>query len=51
MTNFEKIKSMTVEELIDKDILTCRCCTHFATDCDFNCEDKMKDWLNQEAEE
>ena len=55
MTNYEKIKQMTVEEMADFIILKddCECC-HYADDdaCDkFECRDGIKAWLEQEADE
>ena len=55
MTNFEKIKNMTVEEMVEFIILKddCECCKYADDDdaCDeFECRDGIKAWLEQEAE-
>lgn len=50
MTNFERIKNMTVDELAN--LLSCRCCIgHENKDkCLSNrCEDGIKEWLNQKV--
>ena len=57
MTNYEKIKQMTLDELAKTEILNCnpydnginkpKRCTRFDGDC-YACQ---KSWLKQEAEE
>ena len=50
MTNFEKIKQMTVEEMAECfGNVFCLC---EVLDCNYtNCSECMKNWLNQEVEE
>lgn len=55
MSNFEKIKKMSVEELAESFILDCNCCIYFepcieACDCDYDCKDGIKEWLESEVE-
>lgn len=54
MTNFEKIKSMTVEELVDEDVFDCKCCIYRDSEevC-WNgiCRSGIRKWLNKEVEE
>lgn len=57
MTNFEKIKSMSVDELAEKldDLFSCDHC-YFAEFCDENiegttCTGVLKEWLESEAKE
>ena len=57
MTNYEKIKAMSVEELADLlDYGECHCCAYYKTnspvDClDCVCKDGVKKWLESEVEE
>lgn len=51
MTNFEKIKNMSVEELADyiSVMLDCRCCP--ANCLNAECIVAIEQWLNSEVEE
>ena len=55
MTNFERIKAMTVEEMA-KELLVrtvCSCCIHFPAKekpCKYDCTEGRKQWLNSEAQ-
>ncbi|MCR5835987.1 MAG: hypothetical protein K6G88_05750 [Lachnospiraceae bacterium] len=55
MTNFEKIKEMSKEELVNffYDILSCEdCFINVDNMCNHhNCKTSIKEWLEQEAEE
>ena len=55
MTNYEKIKNMPFDELIEKvfgGFASCECCTYNGQDyCVGHCQEGFKEWLNQEAEE
>ena len=51
MTNFERIKNMTMDQLINSDLLSCKCCICYRNKdkCpSYLCENGMKEWLNQE---
>jgi hypothetical protein len=57
MTNYERIKNMSVEEMaekFDKGICGCECCVKRYSDepCHFdNCRPFIKQWLETEVEE
>ena len=53
MTNFEMIKSLTVEEMARfmDELLVCKCCTENAKAiCDEKCKLHIAEWLRKEAE-
>lgn len=58
MTNYEKIMSMSIDELAKSDMLSCNQCA-FADDyvcaspftCDLPCGEGIKRWLESEVEE
>ena len=57
MTNFEKIKAMTVEEMawffVDQICIDCMTCKLFSGDYlkqSFSCEFKLAQWLKREVE-
>lgn len=52
MTNFEQIKGMNVEEMVEflSDICNCDVCIYDRTPCrERSCEDGIKRWLENEA--
>lgn len=54
MTNFEKIKQMSAEELAKKmyGIFDCECCPLPNKDCSYiYCEEAWEKWLNEEVKE
>ena len=56
MTNFERIKEMSVEEMAEWldsfDFTECNCCTYTNSNChNVSCEDGHKQWLESEVEE
>ena len=53
MTNFEKIKKMSVDELVDFIAEPCSnsCVYHSNCNVGEDCEDGVKKWLESEAEE
>lgn len=53
MTNYDKIKQMTIDEMI-LFLNSCEFCTLWGTadcDCERNCSTGIKHWLLQEVEE
>ena len=55
MTNFERIKAMSIEELAENFYGDCRYCAYRWEDCicneNMNCCNGLLKWLNSEAEE
>ena len=58
MTNYEKIQSLSLDEMAKSMLVTfgdcCSVCTHFTVDkCDgkTTCVEGIKEWLTREAEE
>lgn len=51
MTNYERIKSMSVEEIVDfiNKNYKCRKCAYYNKCCDSNCESGIKLWLEAEV--
>ena len=53
MTNYEKIKNMSVEEMVDFMVLVnasgCDCCKGICAG--MSCNDGFKNWLESEADE
>lgn len=51
MTNYEKIKNMTVDEMARSD-MTCFCCPYRCDirECNDNCIECTRHWLESEAE-
>lgn len=55
MTNLDRIKNMTLDEMADLLSTKCKCCAYLSfAPCGFRacaCRDGIKQWLEQEAEE
>lgn len=55
MTNYERIKAMSVEEMAKQFYCDCNHCAYRGKNCgehdDMYCEDGAVKWLNSEAEE
>lgn len=56
MTNFERIKAMSVGEMTEWldsfDFTECNCCAYTNSNChNVSCEDGHKQWLGSEVEE
>lgn len=58
MTNYERIKEMSVEEMAGKlrwSSLGCKCCIYDPNECTrhdkMTCKDGISEWLNSEVEE
>lgn len=52
MTNLERIKNMTADELAELlGTKACKCCAYRSRQCGYKrCKDGIKAWLEQEAE-
>lgn len=54
-TNFERIKNMTIEEMLESIMLldgACKFCSCDGKNCgDYDCEKGIKQWLESESEE
>lgn len=58
MTNYEKIKAMSIEEMAEKILImveTCVCCPAMGTTCirddGKSCEQTVKEWLESEVKQ
>ena len=56
MTNYERIKAMSVEEVLENfrfSSFACKCCIYDPDECtrheEMTCKDGIRDWLNSEA--
>ena len=51
MTNYERIKNMTIHEIVDLIIHNYRCrkCAYYNRCCNGECEQGIKEWLESEA--